>query len=286
MRCRRCSTTLAADPDVRVLVLTGAGGTFCAGADISTLQGSPEEAQRLAVLAEEALAAFPKPTLAPYAGTAWAAGRSSRRPAICGSPTRGRCSGSLRRSWASSTRRPPRGGWWPWWVRRRAKYLLFSGELIDTERALRTGLVDEVLPGGELDKRVAEFTRVLASRSRLTQAAAKEFADGRTDRDAHWAEQARESGDAAEGVAAFLERRPPDFTWTRGPARRLRHAEPAAGAQQFDQVRGRLVRGAGVVGRLRVVLRRELYGLGVLVARDPAEQGEAHVDAGGDPGGR
>ena len=72
-----------------------------------------------------------------------------------------------------------------------AKYLLFSGELIDAERALRTGLVDEVLPVGELDKRVAEFTRVLASRSRLTQAAAKEFANGRTDRDAYWAEQAR-----------------------------------------------------------------------------------------------
>ncbi|NEE53631.1 enoyl-CoA hydratase/isomerase family protein, partial [Streptomyces sp. SID8455] len=29
-----------------------------------------------------------------------------------------------------------------------AKHLLFSGELIDTERALRTGLVDEVLPAG------------------------------------------------------------------------------------------------------------------------------------------
>ena len=63
--------------------------------------------------------------------------------------------------------------------------------MIDAERALRTGLVDEVLPAGELDKRVAEFTRVLVSRSQLTQAAAKEFADGRTDRDAHWAEQAR-----------------------------------------------------------------------------------------------
>lgn len=95
-----------------------------------------------------------------------------------------------------------------------AKYLLFSGELIDAERALRTGLVDEVLPGGELDKRVGEFTRVLAGRSLLTQAAAKEFANGRTNRDAYWAERARGSGDTAEGVAAFLERRPPRFTWS------------------------------------------------------------------------
>ncbi|CAM5252116.1 enoyl-CoA hydratase OS=Streptomyces albaduncus OX=68172 GN=FHS32_003295 PE=3 SV=1 [Streptomyces griseoloalbus] len=94
-----------------------------------------------------------------------------------------------------------------------AKYLLFSGELIGTERALRTGLVDEVLPVGALDARVAGFTRVLASRSLLTQAAAKEYADGRTDRDGHWLEQAAASDDTAEGVAAFLERRAPHFTW-------------------------------------------------------------------------
>lgn len=60
---------------------------------------------------------------------------------------------------------------------------------------------------------MAEFTAVLAARSQLTQAAAKEFADGRTDRDGHWEEQAAGSDDTAEGVAAFLERRAPRFTW-------------------------------------------------------------------------
>jgi enoyl-CoA hydratase/carnithine racemase len=206
--------TLAGDAAVRVLVLTGEGGTFCAGADISTLRGSPQRSQTLAVLAEEALAAFPKPTLAAIRGHC--VGGGSQLAAACDLrfAEEGALFGVTPAKLgivypASSTRRlvslvgPGT-----------AKYLLFSGELIDAAQALRTGLLDEVLPEGELAKRVAEFTRVLASRSQLTQAAAKEFANGRTDRDAHWAEQARGSGDTAEGVAAFLERRQPRFTWT------------------------------------------------------------------------
>ncbi|MFF4824734.1 enoyl-CoA hydratase/isomerase family protein [Streptomyces sp. NPDC001312] len=205
---------LAADPDVRALVLTGSGATFCAGADISTLRGSPREAQRLAGQAEEALAAFPKPTLAAVRG--YCVGGGAQLAAAC--DLRFAEAGALFGVTpaklgivypASSTRRlvslvgPAT-----------AKYLLFSGELIDAERALRTGLVDEVLPEGELAKRITEFTRILTARSQLTQAAAKEFADGRADRDAHWAEQAHENGDTAEGVAAFLERRTPRFTWS------------------------------------------------------------------------
>ncbi|MCX4997077.1 enoyl-CoA hydratase/isomerase family protein [Streptomyces longwoodensis] len=205
---------LAADPGVRALVLTGEGGTFCAGADISSLQGSPDEAQRLAQRAEEALAAFPKPTLAAIRGHC--VGGGAQLAAAC--DLRFAEEGAL-----FGVTPAKLGLVYPAAATRRlvtlvgpatAKYLLFSGELIDTPRALRTGLVDEVLPEDELGKRVAEFTRVLVSRSQLTQAAAKEFADGRTDRDAHWADQARGSGDPAEGVTAFLQRRGPRFTWT------------------------------------------------------------------------
>ncbi|MGW6355871.1 enoyl-CoA hydratase/isomerase family protein [Streptomyces sp. NPDC055092] len=205
---------LEADPAVRVLVLTGAGGTFCAGADISTLGGSGSQAQELAVAAEEALAAFAKPTLAAVRGYCVGGGcqlaaacdlRFAAEDALFGvTPSKLGIvypAGSTRR--LASLVGPAT-----------AKYLLFSGELISTERALRTGLVDEVLAGDELDKRVGEFARILGERSQLTQAAAKEFADGRVDRAAHWAEQARGSGDTAEGVAAFLERRKPRFTWT------------------------------------------------------------------------
>ncbi|CAM5295280.1 enoyl-CoA hydratase/isomerase family protein [Streptomyces narbonensis] len=204
---------LAADRAVRALVLTGEGDTFCAGAGISTLREPGDEQQSLAVRAEEALAAFPKPTLAAVRG--FCVGGGSQLAAACDlrfaeeGARFGITPSKLGIVYPSSSTRRLTALVGP----STAKYLLFSGELMDTERALRTGFVDEVHPAGELDKRVGEFARVLVSRSLLTQAAAKEFADGHTDRDAHWAEQARGSGDTAEGVAAFLERRAPRFTY-------------------------------------------------------------------------
>ncbi|MFJ3927117.1 enoyl-CoA hydratase/isomerase family protein [Streptomyces sp. NPDC090022] len=205
--------SLAPDPAVRALVLTGAGDTFCAGADISSLTGD-DDPQALSVAAEEALAAFPKPTLAAVRG--YCVGGGSQLAAACDlrfaeeGASFGVTPAKLGIVYpASSTRRlaalvGPAA----------AKYLLFSGELIDTARALRVGLVDEVLPAGALDRRVEAFTRILTARSLLTQAAAKDFLSEGPDRQAHWAEQARGSGDTAEGVAAFLERRAPRFTWT------------------------------------------------------------------------
>ncbi len=209
-------TRLAADPAVRALVLTGEGDTFCAGADIGSLSATYEESTGLALPAEEALAAFPKPTLALVRG--YCVGGGCQLAAACDlrfaeeGARFGITPAKLGIVYAtSSTRRlvelvgPAT-----------AKFLLFSGELIDAERALRTGLVDEVLPAGGLDKRVAEFTRSLVSRSQLTQAAAKEFAAGpvEPDRAAYWQDQARRSEEAGEGIAAFLERRTPRFRWT------------------------------------------------------------------------
>ncbi|MGW7008129.1 enoyl-CoA hydratase/isomerase family protein [Streptomyces sp. NPDC054933] len=212
---------LAADPAVRVLVLTGAGGTFCAGADITGLRGQ-EDPGAAAVLAEEALAAFPKPTIAAIRG--FCVGGGCQLAAACDlrfaahGARFGVTPAKLGIVYPASSTRRLVGLVGP----STAKYLLFSAELIDDERALRTGLVDELLAEDTLGERVAQFARILASRSQLTQAAAKEFtamalrADGVADpgRLAHWADQARGSADRAEGVAAFLEHRAPKFTWT------------------------------------------------------------------------
>ncbi|WP_329377170.1 enoyl-CoA hydratase-related protein [Streptomyces sp. NBC_01351] len=206
---------LAGDPAVRVLVLTGAGPTFCAGADISSLTGDEDQDPRaLAVTAEDALAAFPKPTLAAIRG--FCVGGGSQLAAACDlrfaeeGASFGVTPAKLGIVYPASSTRRLASVVGPAW----AKYLLFSAELIGAEQALRAGFLNELLPAGQLDKRVAEFTRVLASRSQLTQAAAKEFTDGRTDRDGYWEDQAAGSGDTSEGVAAFLERRAPEFTWT------------------------------------------------------------------------
>ncbi|MFV2118064.1 enoyl-CoA hydratase/isomerase family protein [Streptomyces sp. Act-28] len=204
---------LAADREVRALVLTGAGDTFCSGADISTLREPDDRRQSPAVRAEEALAAFPRPTIAAVRG--YCVGGGCQLAVACdlrfaeAGARFGVTPAKLGVVYPSSSTRRLVSLVGP----ATAKYLLFSAELIDDRRALRAGLVDEVLPAGELDGRVDAFVRVLLSRSPLTQAAAKEFAAGRTDRDEHWAAEARGSGDQAEGAAAFLERRRPRFTY-------------------------------------------------------------------------
>jgi enoyl-CoA hydratase/carnithine racemase len=206
---------LAADREVRVLVLTGDGDTFCAGADIGSMR-LDTTTRELASAAEDALAAFPKPTLAAVRGHCVGGGcllavacdlrfaeegvRFGVTPARLGLVYPASSTERLVRLIGPSA----------------AKYLLFSAELIGGERALRTGLADELLPAGELADRVAEFTAVLAARSQLTQWAAKEFADGAAtpDRLAYWRAQELSATEAREGVSAFLERRTPRFGWT------------------------------------------------------------------------
>ncbi|MFF5261853.1 enoyl-CoA hydratase/isomerase family protein [Actinomadura viridis] len=225
----------AADPAVRVLVLTGAGGNFCAGADIGELDAIRRRGDRHpSTVAEEALAAFPKPTIAAIEGFCVGGGcqlatacdlrfaaddaRFGITPARLGIVYPGSATRRLVRQVGASA----------------AKYLLYSAELVDARHALRIGLLDEVVPAGGVRERVAAFAATLASRSLLTQRAVKEIVDALAAGDDaepaldRWlAEAHAEGGDMDEGVAAFLERRPPRFTWTAPAGERPDGGQPA-----------------------------------------------------------
>jgi enoyl-CoA hydratase/carnithine racemase len=98
---------------------------------------------------------------------------------------------------------------------------LYTGDLIDAVEAHRLGLIDELLGADHIESRVAALCATLGARSLLTQAATKSMvaavvAHGSVPADLadQWAREVAASPDQAEGVAAFLERRSPVFTWT------------------------------------------------------------------------
>jgi enoyl-CoA hydratase/carnithine racemase len=218
--------TVAADPSIRVLVLRSTSEHFCAGADIAELSVTrlDDQPSFMAVngAAEDALARLPRPTVAAISGdcigggtalaidcdlrVATADARFGITPARLGiayPPA------SVERA----TRLLGRGA---------ASWLLFTGELIDAAEALRIGLVHEVVADrAALGERVAAIAATLAARSLVSQLAAKEMiasvaAAGSVDPAlaVRWAATVAESADSSEGIAAFVERRPPRFTWT------------------------------------------------------------------------
>jgi enoyl-CoA hydratase/carnithine racemase len=217
----RCQK-LAADASVRVLVVRGAGEHFCAGADIGDLADhDPADYHATNKAADDALAAFPKPTIAAISGSCVGGGAEI---AIA-------CDLRLADTSARFGITPARLGIvYPAFAVERAvlllggsaaKHLLFSAELVDAGRALRVGLVDEVHEPGAAAQRLEDLTTLLATeRSLLTQEASKEMVDAvvRTgavpaEMAARWAAEVAASGDPAEGRDAFFERRPPRFTW-------------------------------------------------------------------------
>ncbi|MEV6928690.1 enoyl-CoA hydratase-related protein [Dactylosporangium sp. NPDC051485] len=198
-------TPLAEDPAVRVLILAGAGGTFCAGADITEAADVARAGDAsIAVAAEEALAAFPKPTIARIDG--FCVGGGCQLAVAC----------DLR--FAADDSRfgvpPAKLGivYPPSTTRRlsaligpaRAKLLLYTAELIDAASAERFGLVDAVVPAADLAAAVHRTATTIAGRSLLTQRAAKAVLSGA-------APPAQDEAELQEGITAFLERREPVF---------------------------------------------------------------------------
>ncbi len=218
----RCAQ-LAADPAVRVLVVTGAGPSFCAGADISSLAENEAVLKSVVADAERSLRTLPMPTIARISGHCFGGGNQI---AVA-------CDLRVADSTASFGVPPARlGVIYPVSSTRAlvelvgpamAKRLIFTGQPIDAAQALRVGLIEQLVEPDELDAAVAELVAAILPLAPMTQVAGKEIvnliADG-GDADAafeQWSARWRLSADGVEGPRAFLARRPPVFSWRREP---------------------------------------------------------------------
>lgn len=214
------------NPDARVVIVTGAGDkAFVAGADIGEFEGrSPVDQFRVmnAPTIFDCVDRFPKPVLAMINGFALGGGcelamacdiRIAADTAKLGQPevNLGILPGG------GGTQRLPRlvglGN---------AFRLLYSGQLIGAEEALRIGLVDEVVPAAALRDHVMELARTIAAKSPVALSLIKEAlrASVRTPLDQGLSQEttlfgiAFASEDKVEGVKAFQEKRKPDFKGT------------------------------------------------------------------------
>ncbi|TDV45445.1 enoyl-CoA hydratase/isomerase family protein [Actinophytocola oryzae] len=214
---------VASDDSVRALVIRGTDH-FSAGADISeftSLRADPEGARRYsdAVHAgERSIAGLEKPVIAAITGVCVGGGceialacdlrvaaadaRFGITPAKLGIVYN-----------ATSTKRLVDAVGPSW-----ARQILFTGELLDASTALRIGLVNESHPADEVVPRAMTLAETMAGRSQVSVLGAKFIIDriteGRFDEDetVHALyERSVTSADYAEGVRAFLEKRPPRF---------------------------------------------------------------------------
>ena len=214
---------LAEDVGVRCVVITGSGRFFVAGADIAVMRDLSEQNQaqmRRWVDVQRLIELMPKPVLAAMNGHALGGGaelslacdlRILSETASFGFPetTLGLFPGA-----GGSQRLPRLVG------PHLAKRLMIDGERLPARRALELGLVDLVVPPGEFAEVVARRARELAAKPTVAIGLLKRVVDEGHGLPIEEA-LAREEGalgelmgsaDAAEGLQAFLDRRPPEFT--------------------------------------------------------------------------
>jgi 2-(1,2-epoxy-1,2-dihydrophenyl)acetyl-CoA isomerase len=220
----RAALKEARDPEVRAVVLTGAGRGFCVGQDLKEFQdGAGDLAERLRSTYNRnvlALRSLDKPVIAAVNGPA--AGAGLALAAAC----------DIRIAADSATFVPafinigliPDTGA-SFFVPRLLGYekafeWLCSGKSLTAADAHAWGFVSEVVEAGKLASRVAEVaaglgalpTRAIGMTKRLLDHAASSTLEEQLELEAQLQAAAAESEDFAEGVAAFLEKRDPRFT--------------------------------------------------------------------------
>ena len=220
---------VAARADIRAVVLSANGPVFSAGHDLKEMTvhrndpdgGRSFYAEAMAACARlmQAILACPKPVIAAVQGTATAAGCqlvATCDLAVAADDARFCTPGVNIGLFCSTpmvalTRNVPR---------KRAMEMLLLGELIDAQRAADWGLVNRVVPGERVRIEALEMARQIASKSPLTVAIGKRTFYDQIERPVAEAYDLAArvmvdnlmARDAAEGISAFVEKRPP--TWT------------------------------------------------------------------------
>ena len=212
---------VARQPDDRVMVLTGAGGAFCSGADLgATIDlGHPITGMRVVADAALALHRLPKPAIAKVDGVAAGAGLNLALGCdLIVASERSRFS----EIFAKRGLTVDFGGSWllPRLVGlHRAKELVMLADIISAEDALAMGLVNRVVAVDELDKLVADWSARLAAGPPLALSMSKHLLNQAFDvsmsqaLEAEAQAQSVNSGsqDSREAMSAFFEKREPVF---------------------------------------------------------------------------
>ena len=222
----RLALESAAEPDVRAVVITGAGRGFCAGQDVrefAALEGPLSETLEQTYHPNVRLIrSLDKPVVAAVNGPAAGAGLSF----ACACDIRVASSAAaFVPGFIGIGLAPDAGG--TWFLYRllgfaRAFEWMISNRKLSADEALSWGLVSEVIPAEHFDARVAEIGATLAALPTLAVGLTKQlFERAHTSSleeqlaaEAELQQRAVESADFAEGVAAFLEKRSATFSGT------------------------------------------------------------------------
>ena len=218
-----------ADPTVRVMVVTGAGGkAFASGADISKFKDERQEAAALAHYqattqkAYSAIQGMAIPTIAMVRGYCIGGGTAAAvccDMRICTENAKfGVPAAKLGLGYGLQRAQPLVDLVGPAY----AKEMFFTGRQFDAREAERMGLVNRVVADDQLESTVEELARTIAENAPLTVRTAKlvvgELLKDAGDRDVAATERAVDacfkSNDYKEGQAAFAEKRKPRFTGT------------------------------------------------------------------------
>ena len=217
--------TLRANSEVRVIVIEGAGVAFSAGHDLSEMVGRDLAfyQQLFDVCTElmETIHRVPQPVIAKVHGVATAAGCqlvAACDLAVAADDARFATPGVKIGLFCSTPMVPLSRAI----GRKRALEMLLTGDFIDAATALEWGLVNRVVPAGQLEDAVAELVEKIARSSPLTVGIGKEAFYAQVELDEHRAYDLTKSvmamnstaADAQEGMCAFLEKRQPSWKGT------------------------------------------------------------------------